>query len=85
MNQLDQLTFSLFVDKVTDKHVDTAGGAHRLADPVDVRNDLACDRKFDGRARLHKTVLQVNDDVCGSRGNDIAEHMEPVAEAFYAI
>src|SRR6201997_5321590 len=76
---------SLFVDKVSDKHVDAAGGAYRLADPVDVRNNLAGDRKLDRGARLHKTVLQVNDDVCGSRGNDITEHMEPIADALYAI
>ncbi len=52
-----------------------AGLAHRLGDSIDVRHDLARRRHFDWGARLHKAVLQVDDDMRGAARVEIAEHM----------
>ena len=66
----------LFVDQEADKDVDAAGGTHRLADVVDVRNDVARNRKLNDGSRLHEAVLQVDNDVGRSRRVKLVEDVE---------
>ena len=75
----------LFVDQEADENVDTAGGAHRLGDVIDVGHDVACNRKLNRGSRLHKSVLQVDDDVGGSRRVELVEDVERVAQSFDAV
>src|SRR5882757_6844474 len=74
-----------FVNQVPDENVEAARCADRGADPVDVRHDLPRLGNLDGGARLHESVLEVDDDVRGPRRIEMIKHVGAAPQCLHAI